>query len=479
MSMTGRIAVIGSGPSSWSAFKTLESLHVGCCDIIVLDASFRESTSSNTPTLASKKKFGSSHMYAGNSPGITFSSQSNYSLANGGFSTVWGAGIRLWDPEYLDKYGEIDDIYEAAKKLLDFLPYSGTPVTLNIPGKFLVKATPRPPNSHDFSELLGTRSDSVCSFETALALDVLSNLKCTGCGNCLSGCPYGSIFDSGIAFDKYFSIHKSVRKQVYVERIFSKLEGLEVWGRSRNGESFIEVYDEIHLCAGAIGTPLILMNSNLISDSTISVLDSQAFYFIGLKLFKRSNTPSFALSQITISSTDTNKIDFKASLYRSNVETRLRISELLKSKLKFHITVPSWIDRVLFLGIGFLDSGSSGTIEIRKIDKEILVQPIVPGRKTIKVALQKIRKYLSVQGFHVIPGIFIQPLPGLGFHSGGGLPIGSTHVDEFGRLLRDNRIRISDVSILKSIPAGAHTFTSMAIVSSTIKSEYENSNHGA
>ena len=477
--MTGKIAVIGSGPSAWSAFKTLESLHTGCCEVIVLDAAVRESTSSSTPTLASKTKLGSSHMYAESNSGIMSSSPSNFSLANGGFSTVWGAGIRLWDAELLKKYGDIDDIYGAAKKLLGHLPYSGTSATLNIPENFMVKATPRPPNSNDFCGLVGTSSQSVCSFETALAVDVLTNLKCIGCGNCLSGCPYGAIFDSGIAFDKYFSIHKSGRKQVYVEKITSNQEGLEVRGRSSNGAPFIEMFEEIHLCAGAIGTPVILMNSNLISDRRITVLDSQAFYFIGLKWFKKLMTPSFALSQITLSSTDTSEIDFKASLYRSNTETRLRISQLLKSKLKFPIPIPSCIDRVLFLGIGFLDSGSSGIIEVRKIESGTLVRPIIAGREPIKIALQKIRKFLSLKGFHVIPGIFIKPLPGLGFHSGGGLPVGSIHVDEYGRLRRDIRIRISDVSILKSIPAGAHTFTSMAIVSSIIKSEYENSNHGA
>jgi len=308
--MTGRIAVIGSGPSAWSAFKTLESIHASCCTITILDAAVRESTSSISPTLASKKKFGSSHMYAGNSAGITFSSPSNFSLANGGFSSVWGAGIRLWDSKVLEKYGYIDDIYEAAKKLLDNLPYSGDSGTINIPEKFMVKKTPRPPNANDFREIVGTATKNVCSFETALALDVLTNLKCVGCGNCLTGCPYGAIFDSGIAFDRYFSAHKLRRRQVYVERLSSNPEGIMVWGRLRNGEAFNELFDEIHLCAGAIGTPLILMKSNLISDKQITVLDSQAFYFIGLKFFRKTNSPSLALSQVTLSSTDTNKLDF-------------------------------------------------------------------------------------------------------------------------------------------------------------------------
>lgn len=213
-------------------------------------------------------------------------------------------------------------------------------------------------------------------------------------------------------------------------------------------------------------------------DEDLTILDSQVFYFLGFKRFNKTGVPSFALSQITLSSKKFNSLDFKASLYKSNAEIRSRIKDLLKSKLFVTLPVPRLLDRFLFLGIGFLDSGNSGSIELSKVGNEVSVRPITSGTKQIRTALSTIRKFLSAKSFYVIPGVFVKPLPGLGFHSGGALPIGSIHVDEFGRLRKDCRIRISDVSILKSIPAGAHTFTSMAIVSSTIKSEYENSNHG-
>jgi ferredoxin len=474
-----RIAIVGSGPAAWAAFKTLDSLHKNCCEIVILDAGFRESRSSQIPTLAGKTKFGSSHMYAGDFSNIRFQAASNFSLANGGLSTIWGAGIRLWDKEILLNYGDTDKIYKSAQELLTNIPYSGTSETLNFAERFRIKGTPSPPNSRDFGSLFRSENSEVSSYETALALDVSTSLKCVGCGNCLSGCPYGSIFDSGNAFDKGVAGLKIQRRQILVERITPTESGVKISGTGTNASELVEIFDEVHLCAGAIGTPALLLNSNVLDEVDLTVLDSQVFYFLGFRRFGKSIVPSFALSQITLSSRNSHNLDFKASLYRSNAEIRSRIKELLKSKLFFTLPVPRLLDRFLFLGIGFLDSKNSGLIELSKVENEVLVKPIVSEAKQIRIALSRIRKYLSPKGFHVVPGVFIKPLSGLGFHSGGGLPIGSIHVDEFGRLRKDSRIRISDVSILKSIPAGAHTFTAMAIVSSTIKSEYENSNHGA
>jgi ferredoxin len=347
-----------------------------------------------------------------------------------------------------------------------------------MPEAIEIKNTPRPPNSDDFVELLGGDSAKVCSFETSLALDVLSNKQCIGCGKCLSGCSYGSIFDSGNEFDKLITRQKVKVKKILVEKIVSGKDKLEVWGYSNKHEELVESFDEIHLCAGAIGTPLLLLKSNLLTEKEILVLDSQVFYFIGFRKFRKSSVPSFALSQVTLSSKERQDLNFKASIYRCNEDTRLRIKNLLKSKIFFNLPVPKILDNFLFLGIGFLDSDDSGKIMITKVADQLEVSPLQTETNGIRQVLALIRRYLLTFKFYVMPGVFMHPSPGLGFHSGGSLPVGSKIVDDFGRLRCDPRIRISDVSILKSIPAGPHTFSSMSIVSSIIKSEYENSNHG-
>jgi hypothetical protein len=81
---------------------------------------------------AQKTLFGSDHMYE--SVGCTddLETQLSYSNAAGGFSTVWGAGIRLWDKNKLEELvDETDKFYEFAKVLLADLPYFGKNTTMN------------------------------------------------------------------------------------------------------------------------------------------------------------------------------------------------------------------------------------------------------------------------------------------------------------------------------------------------------------
>ncbi len=476
--MKKRIAIVGSGPSSWATFQILRLLHLNCCEITILDANKRESYDSDAPTIASKSKMGSTHMYEVDDGFIEFKEPNNFSLANGGLSTVWGAGIRLWDQNYLSEHGLLSDIYSSALTLLKELPYSGDNSTLNIPSEWKIPSTPRPPGSVDFADLTDFSSRGIRSFPTALAINVTSNDKCVGCGKCLSGCAYGSIFDSGNLFDKYLAQKLISRRDFLVEKIVLTPKSVELHGLSNNELQGIQYFDEVHLCAGAIGTPAILLRSDLVPRRKLKVLDSQVFYFMGLKKFARNKLSSFALSQITIASHGSKDYEFKASLYRSNEDIRLRAKQAIKKITKLHFPIPRFVDNYLFVGIGFLNSNQSGAINITEKDGRVFIDTVASKKEYARNAIEDIRKFLFRKRMLVFPSVVEMPSPGLGFHSGGALPLDSELVDEYGRLRVDNRIRVSDVSILKSIPAGPHTFSSMAIVCSIIKSEYENSNHG-
>ena len=476
--MRKKIAIVGSGPSSWATFQILQRLHGDCCEITILDANKRESYATVVPTIASKTKMGSTHMYEPGDGIVEFETPNNFSLANGGLSTVWGAGIRMWDQEYLLQYGSLSEIYNSAIGLLDHLPYSGDNSTLNIPNEWKVSSTPRPPGSSDFSDLVEYSLHGISSFPTALAVDVKNNNKCVGCGECLSGCTYGSIFDAGNFFDKYLAQKLIKRQDFFVEKIVLTTGNVELHGLSGGKTQKVECFDEIHLCAGAIGTPAILLRSNLIPERKLKILDSQVFFFMGLKKFKKNHSSLFALSQITISSNSSKNIEFKASLYRSNKDIRSRASQVIKKVTKLQILLPKFIDNFLFVGIGFLNSNQSGFLEIVEENEEIILNTRKAKKENARSAVRSIRKFLLSKKMFVFPALLEMPSPGLGFHSGGALSLNSELVDDYGRLRFDTRVRISDVSILKSIPAGPHTFSSMAIVSATIKGEYENSSHG-
>ena len=61
------------------------------------------------------------------------------------------------------------------------------------------------------------------------------------------------------------------------------------------------------------------------------------------------------------------------------------------------------------------------------------------------------------------------PPPGAGFHIGASLPLGGDYLDMHGYLVSNKSIRVLDASILPKIPAGAHTFLTMALIRALIK----------
>lgn len=470
------IVIVGSGLSSWAVYKSLLAMNSDSDSITIIDPNFRFDAHLPKGELLSgqKTKFGSTHMYTNRDSEIIFSDLTNYSMANGGFSTVWGAGIRLWGSESIDRLvANHDNLYKAATFLLQDIPYSGNNQTLNIPSIFRIGEYPRPPGSDLFDFLFQpsvSRKEEI--FPTPLALDVNGNAHCRGCGECLRGCPYGSIFDAGVAFDFSLAEKKLKRIQGIVQKLLPTDSRISVAFNDENGNLRYREFDAVYLCAGPIGSPSILMRSKLIPGK-ITVLDSQAFYFIGLKWpKKRKCSKTFALSQATICSESDSKIEFSASLYESNLDTRTRISNLLSKRFfGLKLRLPKFVDSFLFLGIGTLDSSKSGKLNLTiSCDSKVLVEPIPNPQTPLEIvkSIRRISKTLRKYGLFVIPRLAIAPPPGGGFHSGGALPLNSQNVDEGGSLREHPSIHVADASLLPFLKPGAHTFTSMSLNASLI-----------
>jgi len=207
----------------------------------------------------------------------------------------------------------------------------------------------------------------------------------------------------------------------------------------------------------------------------VVVPDSQVFYFAGLSYFKKNQkNENFALSQATVTSSEGEDHEFVCSLYSCNSDVRRRISDLISSKLfGLQIKLPKFLDRFLFLGIGFIDSKKSGLIQLN-LDQntgEIEISSVrnPESRRVIKSALRKIAQTTRKSKMYVLTNFYQMPNPGAGFHSGASIPAGGSFVSENGLLRAQESISIADVSILPFIKPGAHTFTSMAINSAIVK----------
>jgi ferredoxin len=469
-----KIAIIGTGPSSWSVFHAL-SAQPNSYELTIIDAGKRfASSSTNDFKSGQKGKFGSSHMYDTVGSTLSFSGQSNFSLAHGGLSTVWGAGIRLWPEDSISCLGvEVDEFYDEAKELLTRMEYSGDGETLNFPENYLVESKSLPPGSYLASLISLKKSrDTVKVFPTPLAVSTEGSNGCRGCGQCLSGCPYGSIFDSGIEFDRRYSDKEYEYLTGVVETVTEVSESVAVSLIKTNGEHATIHFDDVYLCAGAIGTPAILMQSGFLRQC-VEVADSQVFYFMGLKTPHIVKEKQFALSQATLDSQVDSDNPFSASLYVCNKEVRERISNLIATKMYgLRVVVPSFVDRFLFLGIGFLDSKNSGKISLNRNDenKISVSTDLNPrSRMLVRQALKIIARFLRKNRLLVFSRMVILPKPGEGFHSGASLTLGGEYVDETGLLRGTKRIHVSDVSLLPFIKPGAHTFTSMALNAALIK----------
>jgi ferredoxin len=471
------IAIIGSSLSSWAVVESITPKLMPKDTITLIDANKRFA---NEDSLVSpnglKTKFGSSFAYDTNNSGIQFSGQSNYSMAHGGFSNTWGAGIRLWDYEDIqNSILEPHQFYDAAVKLLQKIPYSGTLKSLNIPMGHEVQSKAGPLGSGRFDKLMNpNQSVPNCNVShSALAINVEGINGCRGCGLCLSGCPYGSIFETSSLFDE-----KLRRRELeLVEGIVSRIEGsvnvTKVFYRTSKGVVQYREFDRVYICAGAIGTPAILMRSNLLP-AQVMVADSQVFYFFGLSYFRiKKESKRFALSQVTLTSNPDAKLTFTASLYSCNADVRKRISELISINLfGLNIPLPKILDRILFLGIGFIDSSESGRIQLDfdAVSGDIKVTSLEnkDSRRSVKEALKVIAHKTRKSKMYTSKRFFQMPSPGAGFHSGAATPLDSEFVSSNGSLRSLENVFIGDVSILPFLKPGPHTFTSMVLNSALI-----------
>jgi ferredoxin len=458
--------IIGSGLSAVAVYKALTDLDENQ-KIYIIDTNIRHKNNSDhlARTNAQKSLFGSDHMYEQIKFDGKASKSLSFSHAAGGLSTVWGAGIRLWDPPIINEINiPSNKFYAAAKNLLSEIPYFGSNQTLNIPLHIPVDPINAPYESSSFSiSPPNHRGKLVNFFETPLAVYTRGMNSCVGCGLCITGCPYGSIFNAGDFFDGLMVEKKITRIQGKVKYLNEILDKVQVNFENKSSRMEVRTFDKVIVCAGAIGTPIILMASDLVGKEIV-VKDSQVFYFIGVYRRKKSNsTFKFSLSQKTI----TDSRNFSASIYECNSEVRLRISNSISQYLfGIKVKLPKFLDNYLFLGIGFLDSDLSGKINLR-YDKDgvLKINSSLNSKTTesVKDAVKRIAEKLRQNRLRVIPWLTVTPPVGAGFHSGAGLPSNSEYVDELGRVKGSERIRIGDVGLLPKIFAGSHTFNSMSL----------------
>ena len=285
-----RIAIVGSGPSAWASALALSKSSRTDFKVTIFEAN-----QENNPKLemARPNSLKVNSLYKETS--INYGEEDTETkimnemspsidglpnnLIPGGWSNIWGATILPWSENYFTRHSiSMTEMQYSYSEILSHIPYQGE-------SDFLAMDFPlySQPNSRakisTFSENFLENFENCSSVQTEtkislgksrLAISPLSDLQtlgCVQCQKCLSGCPYGHIFNSWNALTKLIAKDERFEMKVasYVRRI--TLENRETFLETFDSTSAVkskEVFDKVFIGAGIIQTGRLLQRSGLL-----------------------------------------------------------------------------------------------------------------------------------------------------------------------------------------------------------------------
>ena len=298
---------------------------------------------------------------------------------------------------------------------------------------------------------------------------------CVQCGFCMSGCPYGCIYNSADTVRELCAENNfSYQRDVIVTTVRENAEKVFIAGFHRETRAPLAFEaDRVYLAAGVIPTAQILLRSQNACDRPLILRDSQYFLF-PLLLARRTRGVQaealYTLSQLFIElhrpEISRHSIHLQLYTYSDLIGQAVRQS---LGPLKFF--APQLEERMIIVQ-GYLHSDDSPAIAMtlkRAGVKDFLqldAQPNPATRGTVKKVLRELLSQMRRLGGAVVPPMLQLAEPGRGFHCGGSLPMraapGEFESDALGRPHGWSRVHAVDASVLPAVPATTITFSVMA-----------------
>ena len=298
---------------------------------------------------------------------------------------------------------------------------------------------------------------------------------CVHCGLCMSGCPYGCIYNAAetvrkLRMEKNFSY----QRDVIVTKLRETLEKVFIEGFHRQTRAPLTFEaGRVHLAAGVIPTAQIFLRSQIAFDRPLTLRDSQYFLFPILLARRTRDVQAealYTLSQLfielNISRISRRSVHLQIYTYSDIIGQAVR-----KSLGPLKLFARHLEERMVIVQ-GFLHSDDSGTMTMtlkRAGEKDFLqldAQPNPEARRTVKKVLRELLGQTRRLGGIVVPPMLQLAEPGRSFHCGGSLPMralpGTFESDRLGRPHGWTRVHAVDASVLPSIPATTITFSVMA-----------------
>lgn len=414
-----------------------------------------------------KAWFGSSFAFADealgvDSPGVV------PSRAFGGYSTIWGASVAA--PEDADLAGWPSEVRRGLA-----------------PALARARAIlPAPADDLPFGpQMAALRAAAAAADPSGAVLrpanPAVARAACVACAMCLSGCPYGAIFDAGPLLDAMERAGRiRVRRDAFVTDVTEDASGVVVAGVDLAGGGRLERrYSRIFLAAGALATTRIVMRTRGFFERDVAIKDSQKILIPILRAYAPDGAlddRGLTLAGLFVDPPPGDGLRHRAHLQITAVNPMMLAHLGIgpapeRGRMRRKLLAP--LLARLMVGWGGLHSDHSGDLVLRLSRNDGLLDRLTIRPRSAahapaaaRAALSGFRRALAPTRTYIPPVGWRLAAPGEGNHVGASLPMGggdrALASDALGRPAGFARVHAIDASVFPSVPAGTMLLLAMA-----------------
>jgi len=449
--MAKQICIIGAGPNGLAS--ALTAIHLGY-KVVLIDPwndyrGFEDDVQMNKvvqKSIAKKAFRGSLSMYEYPQSLIKRNAVQDFplSLTRGGLTSVWGSNSYPWS-EVTKSFKESDLNSEIVRILNKDISIESRLSENQLTSNFITEII-----SKSASE-----KEPAVSFETSYV--ALNRNACVFCGECLSGCNYGAIFNAEQLWDSLIRSKKVELVRGFVEKIEKKKNSIIIEYSLDNQSQELQ-FAQVFVACGAIASTALLQRSFLI-DEEVQLQDSQVFYTGLIKLSLRAELQTkFNLVQAYC------RINLKSSFIHLSVyEASLVSTQRIIGMNRIAKELPQAVFRWILPVIGFLPEHHSHKITLKFDGSSTEIQTPQDSKKPLLFNLFFLKHFFSFirLGILHIPFSLKFSNVGASYHLGKLQKDGKVLLDSLGQPDGGSGIHVVDSSSLQIIQPGPITVFSM------------------
>lgn len=429
--------------------------------------------------------FGSNSIYNEITKDIKKKENVDYEISHslGGLSNVWGANVAPLSKNDITRFSE-QDLSKEFSKITKLFPIAGCEddidkgspynICYNKNSLMYTSQTTKIINMYKNNRDSFLKKNFRVGY-SKLAVQTDKNdidRICENTGLEIYGCSKNSIFNSLFILEE---IKKDIilYDNTLVDEIEYKNNSI-ILKTNHEGEISERVFQKVIIAAGTIGTAkLALKLLNKYEKRSLSIMDSQKYFFLYFTLFKSKKNEeknTIGLSQIFMQ-TEIDDHTFHFQLYNSIVLIKNSINTLFSKYISYFIlnVFDFFLSRIM-IGVVYFPEEISHRMNISyDNDKNSFLikklnNPNFSSKYILLIFIKLSKFFLKLKSIPI--PYFIRSKVGISQHFGSSLPpsdkyeIGKTNLD--GELMPFKNIYISDCSSLSRIPATPPTYLSMS-----------------